>query len=116
MGYWQITNRESKTNRLGKQCSTYAKSERYKSPLLVHDPMSENGWSRDFLIEAIKQDYYHSHGALTSTFATTLPEIQAKQVKETLKDPYIFDMLTFTEEYDERDIELGLIKHIEVSE
>ena len=76
----------------------------------------KNGWSRDFLIEAIKQDYYQSHGALTSNFAATLPEIQAKQVKETLKDPYIFDMLTFTEEYDERDIELGLIKHIEVSE
>ena len=76
----------------------------------------KNGWSRDFLIEAIKQDYYHSHGALASNFDTTLPEIQAKQVKETLKDPYIFDMLTFTEEYDERDIELGLIKHIEVSE
>jgi hypothetical protein len=53
---------------------------------------------------------------LTSSFAATLPEIQAKQVKETLKDPYIFDMLTFTEEYDERGIELGLIKHIEVSE
>ncbi len=73
----------------------------------------KNGWSRDFLIEAIKQDYYHSHGALASNFDTTLPEIQAKQVKETLKDPYIFDMLTFTEEYDERDIELGLVKHIE---
>ena len=60
----------------------------------------KNGWTRDFLIEAINQD-------------TTLPEIQAKQVKETLKDPYIFDMLTFTEEYDERDVEIGLIKHIE---
>lgn len=32
----------------------------------------KNGWSRDFLIEAIKQDYYHSHGALTSNFAATL--------------------------------------------
>ena len=30
-----------------------------------------------------------------------------------LKDPYIFDMLTFTDQYDERDIEIGLIKHIE---
>lgn len=73
----------------------------------------KNGWSRDFLVEAIKQDYYHAHGALAHNFDTTLPEIQAKQVRETLKDPYIFDMLTFTEEYDERDIELGLIKHIE---
>ena len=73
----------------------------------------KSGWTRDFLIEAINQDYYNSYGALANNFDTTLPEIQAKQVKETLKDPYIFDMLTFTEEYDERDVEIGLIKHIE---
>lgn len=73
----------------------------------------KNGWGRNFLIDAIKQDYYHTYGALANNFDTTLPEIQAKQVKETLKDPYIFDMLTFTDEYDERDIELGLVKHLE---
>lgn len=73
----------------------------------------KSGWTRDFLIEAINQDYYNIHGALANNFDATLPEIQAKQVKETLKDPYIFDMLTFTDEYDERDVELGLIKHIE---
>lgn len=73
----------------------------------------KNGWGRNFLVEAINQDYYNIHGALANNFDATLPEIQAKQVKETLKDPYIFDMLTFTDEYDERDIELGLIKHIE---
>ena len=42
----------------------------------------KNGWGRNFLVEAINQDYF-------------------------------FDMLTFTDEYDERDVELGLIKHIE---
>lgn len=73
----------------------------------------KNGWGRNFLIDAINQDYYNSYGALANNFDATLPEIQAKQVKETLKDPYIFDMLTFTEEYDERDIELGLVKHLE---
>ena len=73
----------------------------------------KKGWGRNFLVEAINQDYYNIHGALANNFDTTLPEIQAKQVKETLKDPYIFDMLTFTDEYDERDVELGLIKHIE---
>lgn len=73
----------------------------------------KSGWTRDFLAEAINQDYYHIHGALANNFDATLPEIQAKQVRETLKDPYIFDMLTFTDEYDERDVELGLIKHIE---
>lgn len=73
----------------------------------------KNSWGRNFLVEAIHQDYYNSHGALANNFDATLPEIQAKQVKETLKDPYIFDMLTFADEYDERDVELGLIKHIE---
>lgn len=73
----------------------------------------KNGWGRNFLVEAINQDYYNIHGALANNFDATLPEIQAKQVKETLKDPYIFDMLTFTDEYDEQDVELGLIKHIE---
>lgn len=73
----------------------------------------KSGWTRDFLIDAITQNYYHSYGAMANNFDATLPETQAKQVKETLKDPYIFDMLTFTDEYDERDVELGLVKHIE---
>ena len=30
-----------------------------------------------------------------------------------LKDPYLFDMVTFTDKYDERDVELGLVKHVE---
>ena len=73
----------------------------------------KNSWSRDFLAEAIKLDYYGKHGALSNNFDATLPTVQSKQVKEMLKDPYVFDMLTFADEYTERDIELGLIKHIE---
>ena len=34
-------------------------------------------------------------------------------MKSLLKDPYIFDMLTFTDEYNERDIEIGLAKHVQ---
>lgn len=70
-------------------------------------------WGRDFLIEAIKLDYYGKHGALANNFDTTLPAPEAKSVKSLLKDPYIFDMLTFTDEYNERDIEIGLVKHIQ---
>ena len=70
-------------------------------------------WSKDYLAEAIKLDYYGKHGALANNFDTTLPATEALEVKSLLKDPYIFDMLTFTDQYDERDIEIGLIKHIE---
>ena len=70
-------------------------------------------WSKDFLAEAIKLDYYGQHGALANNFDTTLPAPEAKGVKAMLKDPYIFDMLTFTDEYNERDVEIGLVKHVE---
>ena len=70
-------------------------------------------WSKDFLAEAIKLDYYGQHGALANNFDTTLPAPEAKGVKTMMKDPYIFDMLTFTDEYSERDVEIGLVKHVE---
>ncbi len=72
-----------------------------------------SNWSKDYLIEAIKLDYYGKHGALANNFDTTLPAPEAKGVKSLLKDPYIFDMLTFTDEYNERDVEIGLVKHVE---
>jgi len=70
-------------------------------------------WGRDFLVEAIKQDYYGQHGALVNNFEATLPQSEAKGIKSLLKDPYIFDMLTFTDEFNERDIEIGLVKHVQ---
>ena len=70
-------------------------------------------WQTRYLTEAIKLDYYGKHGALANNFDTTLPATEALEVKSLLKDPYIFDMLTFTDQYDERDIEIGLIKHVE---
>lgn len=56
---------------------------------------------------------YNQHGALANNFDTTLPTVESDDVKSMLKDPYIFDMLTFTDQYNERDIEIGLTKHIE---
>jgi predicted nuclease of restriction endonuclease-like (RecB) superfamily len=73
----------------------------------------KNAWSRDFLVEAIKLDYYGKHGSLANNFDVALPAVETKQVKEMLKDPYVFDMLTFTDEYSEHDVEIELIKHIE---
>lgn len=72
-----------------------------------------SNWSKDYLTEAIKLDYYGKHGALANNFDATLPTPEAKGVKSMLKDPYIFDMLTFTDQYDERDVEIGLVQHVE---
>lgn len=54
-----------------------------------------NHWSKDFLIDAIKMDYYKQHGALANNFDVALPQPEAEEVKSMLKDPYLFDMLTF---------------------
>lgn len=70
-------------------------------------------WSKRYLQEAIRLDDYGKHGALANNFTETLPAPEANDVKSMLKDPYIFDMLTFTEQYNERDVEIGLVKHVE---
>ena len=72
-----------------------------------------NHWTTRYLQEAIKLDYYRKHGALANNFMETLPEAEANEVKTMLKDPYLFDMLTFTDSYNERDVEIGLVKHVE---
>lgn len=66
-----------------------------------------NHWSKDYLADAIKQDDYKRHGALANNFDMALPQPEAEEVKSILKDPYLFDMLTFKDKFDERDIELG---------
>ena len=72
-----------------------------------------NHWSKEYLADAIKQDYYKRHGALTNNFDIALPQPEAEEVKSMLKDPYLFDMLTFKDKFDERDSELGLVKEVE---
>ena len=70
-------------------------------------------WTTRYLQEAIKLDYYGKHGALANNFTETLPAPEAGEVKAMLKDPYIFDMLTFTDRYNDRDVEIGLVRHVE---
>ncbi len=72
-----------------------------------------NHWTTRYLQEVIKLDDYGKHGALANNFTETLPAPEAGDVKSMLKDPYIFDMLTFTEQYNERDVEIGLVNHVE---
>lgn len=72
-----------------------------------------NHWTSRYLQEAIKLDDYGKHGALANNFTETLPAPEAGEVKAMLKDPYIFDMLTFTDQYNERDVEIGLVSHVE---
>jgi predicted nuclease of restriction endonuclease-like (RecB) superfamily len=52
-------------------------------------------------------------GKTDSNFQKLLPPEQSDLVQQALKDPYIFDFLTLTEPYQERELELALLSHIE---
>lgn len=71
-----------------------------------------NGWSRSALENALTANFYQQKGKAITNFKEHLPAPQSKLAQETLKDPYNFDFLTMREDYDERDLEDELTKHI----
>ncbi|BBO18769.1 conserved hypothetical protein [Candidatus Brocadia pituitae] len=73
----------------------------------------ENGWSRDTLGLMIKSDACKRHGKAVTNFDLHLPAPQSELARQTLKDPYIFDFLTLTLPFEERELEVGLVKHLE---
>ena len=73
----------------------------------------EQGWSRDTLTLQIKNRAHERQGAAITNFTSTLPSIHASIAQGLLKDPYLFDFLTLTESFLERELETGLVAHIQ---
>ena len=73
----------------------------------------ENGWSKSTLQYKIESKIFERQGKSVTNFDMLLPPPQAYLAKETLKDPYMFDFLDLYDDINEREIEKGLIKHIE---
>jgi len=73
----------------------------------------QNGWSRDTLGIMIKTGIHERQGKSTTNFRSTLPDPQSDLARQSLKDPYIFDFMTLTEPFNERELETELIKHLE---
>ncbi|WP_337045212.1 PDDEXK nuclease domain-containing protein [Emticicia sp. 17c] len=71
----------------------------------------ENGWSRDILSLQIKSNLHSRQGKSISNFSKTITN-NSDLVQQTFKDPYIFDFLTLTEDYQEKDLENALTDHI----
>ena len=72
-----------------------------------------NGWSRNILALQIDARAHARHGKAVSNFAALLPTPQSDLAQQTLKDPYIFDFLTLTEPFQERELETELVGHLE---
>jgi predicted nuclease of restriction endonuclease-like (RecB) superfamily len=73
----------------------------------------EHGWSRSILTVWIENDLYHREGKAITNFKTALPTPQSDLAQQSLKDPYVFDFLTLHKAYLEKDLEDGLVKHIQ---
>ncbi|MFP3153376.1 PDDEXK nuclease domain-containing protein [Lachnospiraceae bacterium ZAX-1] len=73
-----------------------------------------NGWSRDWLVAQIENKLYQRQALAhkVTNFDLRLPPPQSELVKQTMKDPYIFD---FIEDHDgivEREIENEMVKNV----
>lgn len=71
-----------------------------------------NNWSRDVLALQIKTDLYNRQGKAITNFQNTLPDPFSDLAQQTLKDPYVFDFMTMTKPFQEKDIEKQLVQHI----
>lgn len=72
----------------------------------------ENGWSRAVLLNMISGKLIDTQGKAITNFSKTLPDYESDLIRETLKDPYIFDFINVTESYKERELENALVENI----
>src|SRR5262245_54359693 len=73
----------------------------------------EHSWSRAVLTDPIETQLHRREGKAITNFAAALPAPQSDLAHQTLKDPYVFDFLTMDADARERDLELGLLNHIQ---
>jgi predicted nuclease of restriction endonuclease-like (RecB) superfamily len=77
----------------------------------IHQTL-KNNWSRDVLALQIKSDLYIRQGKAVTNFSKTLAQPDSDLAQQTIKDPYMFDFVSMSKPYVERDIENQLVNHI----
>jgi predicted nuclease of restriction endonuclease-like (RecB) superfamily len=74
----------------------------------------ENGWTLDTLEQQIESGMYERQAIAkkTSNYKSRLPQPQGDLATQTLKDPYVFDFITYQDGMVEREIENELCNNI----
>ncbi|MCF2221249.1 PDDEXK nuclease domain-containing protein [Chryseobacterium sp. PS-8] len=88
------------------KCKTQAEAHFYIEKTI------ENGWIRAIFINMISGKLFESQGKTINNFSKTLPDYDSELVRETFKDPYIFDFINITENHKERELEKALTENI----
>ncbi len=89
-----------------------SKCKNTKEALYYVQKTMEHNWSRNVLIHQMESRLFEREGKAVSNFFKTLPSPQSDLAEQTLKDPYIFDFLSLTEDYKERELQKSLLDHI----
>ncbi len=72
----------------------------------------EHGWSRAVLTVQIESGLFARQGNAVTNFEAGFPP-RSRTWPSSLKDPYLFDFLTLHDDAIERDLETGLVDHIQ---
>lgn len=73
----------------------------------------ENGWSRNILAMQIEARLHERQGKAITNFPATLPPADSDMASQVFKDPYLFDFLGTADPRREREVEQGLVEHIQ---
>ncbi|MDE6304705.1 MAG: PDDEXK nuclease domain-containing protein [Paramuribaculum sp.] len=83
-----------------------------KKALFFVRKVIENGWGRDMLLNFLSTDLYERQAKAITNFSKTLPALQSDFAQQVTKDPYVFNFLTMTEDYNERELEDALVANV----
>ncbi|MEI8328386.1 MAG: PDDEXK nuclease domain-containing protein [Chlamydiia bacterium] len=73
----------------------------------------ENGWSRSMLTSWIESDLYQRQGKAITNFKETLPKPHSDLAIQMMKDPYNLAFVELEKDFRERELEQGLMEHIQ---
>ena len=90
--------------------------EKIKDPILrlwYARKTIQHGWSRAILTYHLERNLHEREGNALTNFQQTLPPPQSDLAQQVLKDPYNFDFLTLRTDAHERELEKGLLDHVQ---
>lgn len=96
----------------GQHIDIFSKCKNLDEALFYIAKTIENSWSRPQLLANIENNLFKKLGAAVSNFNKTLPTPQGKLAQEILKDPYNFDFLSMSQDYEEKDLEDALVRNV----
>lgn len=73
----------------------------------------EHAWTRNVLSMQIETNLYKREGKAVTNFSVKLPAPHSDLAQATLRNPYLFDFLSLGKDAHEREVEKGLVAHIE---